>query len=131
MKAQVAIEYLIVASVVIGTAVTFFYYAATRSSESIVVSQAKESVEILSKTIRYIYASGPGAQTTVIIEIPTSIVDSYVRNNEIGFKIGVGGRVMDVYEITKVNVVGSLPTSPGRHVILVNYTATGVFVGRP
>jgi hypothetical protein len=70
MKAQVAVEYLIVATVIIGTAITLFYYAATISSESIAINQAKESVGILSKTIKYIYASGPGAQTTVIIEIP-------------------------------------------------------------
>jgi len=116
-------------SIVLGISITFFYYTSLYSSESIAVSQTRESLETLSKAIDYVYALGPGAQTTVTIELPKNVVDSYINPKEIGFKIGLRGRVTDVYEITKASIAGSLPTTPGIHVININSTGAGVVIG--
>jgi len=128
MKAQVALEYLIIASIVLGSAIILFYFAINYSSESISISQAKESIGTLSKAIDYVYALGPGSQTTVIIDVPQNIVDSYVVQNEIGFKIGVGGQIIDIYEVTKASVSGNLPTTYGRHVVILSSTDEGVVI---
>ena len=129
MKAQIAVEYLIIVAVVLGIAITLFYYTTVYSSESISINQAKESVETLARTIDYVYALGPGAQTSVVIEVPSNAVYGYVTQNEVGFKISVGVQVTDVYEVTKASVSGSLPTTPGRYTILVTSTEAGVVVG--
>jgi uncharacterized protein (UPF0333 family) len=129
MKAQVAVEYLVVVTLVLGTSIFLFYYTSTYSSESIAMKQTRESIQTVAKTIDYVYALGPGAKTTVIIDLPSSMIDSYVFQNEIGFKIGVSGHIADVYEITKTRVSGTLPKTPGRHVINVNSTEAGVFIG--
>jgi len=131
MKAQIAVEYMIIVAVVLGAAITFFYYTNTYSSESINKYQAKESIEVLAKAIDYVYALGPGTQTTVVIEVPPNVVSSYVTRNEIGFKIGISGKINEVYEITKASVSGSLPSTPGRHFVIVNSTGSGVVIGAP
>jgi uncharacterized protein (UPF0333 family) len=129
MKAQVAVEYLVVVTIVLGTSIFLFYYTSTYSSNSITMGQAKESIQTLAKAIEYVYALGPGTKTSVVIDLPSNIVGSYVVQNEIGFKIGAGGRVNDVYEVTKARISGTLPKTPGRHIVNVNSTVTGVVIG--
>lgn len=131
MKAQAAVEYLMIVVVVLVISITLFYYSTIYSSESIAISQTQESIKTIANTIDYVYALGPGAETTVEIELPKNVVDSYVIKNEIGFKIGVSGRIDEVYEVTKSSVSGSLPNTPGRHVIFINTTQVGVFIGTP
>lgn len=129
MKAQVAVEYLVVVTIVLGMSIFLFYYTSTYSSDSITTGQAKESIQILAKAIEYVYAFGPGTKTSVVIDLPSNILGSYVAQNEIGFKIGVAGHVNDVYEVTKTRVSGTLPKTPGRHLVNINSTVTGVVIG--
>ncbi len=127
-KGQTATEYIIMASVVLGAAVMIFYYTMTFSSESISISQARESAENIAGAVDYVYALGPGTTTVVEVEVPANVLDSFVAPKEVGFKVGVAGSVTDVYAITHADATGSIPTSPGRHFILVNCTKTGVVI---
>ena len=128
MKAQAAVEYIIMVGVVLSIAVTIFYYAVSYSSESIAISKSKEGVESIAKSVNYVYSLGQGTRTTVFIDIPTNVIDTYIIANEIGVKVSTSAGITDVYATAMTNISGSLPTTPGRHFIIIKNTENGVVI---
>ena len=67
-------------------------------------------------------------RTTVAIDIPTNVKESYILDNEIGFRISTSAGITDVYAMSMTNVTGSLPDTPGRHFIVIKHLGDGVVI---
>jgi len=128
MKAQAAVEYLIMVGVILAIAIPIFYYSLTYSSESVAISKSKEAAEAIASGGDYVYSLGEGTRTTVAIDIPTNVKESYILDNEIGFRISTSAGITDVYAMSMTNVTGSLPDTPGRHFIVIKHLGDGVVI---
>jgi len=128
MKAQAAVEYLIMVGVILAIAIPIFYYSLTYSSESVAISKSKEAAEAIASGVDYVYSLGEGTRTTVAIDIPTNVKESYILDNEIGFRISTSAGITDVYAMSMTNVTGSLPDTPGRHFIVIKHLGDGVVI---
>lgn len=128
-KAQAATEYMVIAAVVLAASGVIFFYAYNYSQQSISVNKASESVETLAAAVDYVYSLGYGTQTVVDIDLPGNIVSGKVADREVMFVIHTDAGDGDIVAPTIANATGTLPTTSGRHHIVVNYTETGVVVG--
>ena len=120
---------MVIAAFIMAASGIVFYYAIQYSNESLAVSKASESAETVAAAVDYVYSLGYGTQTAVNIELPGNVVSSKVADREIMFVIKNRGRTSDIVAPTMTNATGSLPTIQGMHLVIVNYTETGVVVG--
>lgn len=128
-KAQAATEYMVIAAFIMAASGIVFFYATQYSNESLSVSKASESVETVAAAVDYVYSLGYGTQTAVNIELPGNIISSKVADREVMFVISIRGKIGDIVAPTITNASGVLPTDKGVHLVIVNYTETGVVVG--
>jgi|GEM_PF-1608196 len=128
-KAQAAVEYMTIASIILVTSGIIFFYAWSYSHESLAVSKSTESAETIAAAIDYVYSLGYGTQTVVDIELPKSVTSSSVAEREVVFVIHTSSGYSDIVAPTRANATGSLPAAGGRHSVIVNYTEAGVVVG--
>jgi len=126
MKSQVALEYLIVASVAIAIIMPIFYYSFTYSSGSLSFSQTQDAVNALAKAADYVYSLGVGSKTRVSIIIPNNIVSSSVTDKRILLKIKTSAGESDIVAFIRASVSGSVPTAYGYYYMTVNMTDQGV-----
>jgi len=126
MKAQVALEYLIIVSLGIILIIPIFYYALTQSSESILISQAQDTVNSVAKTADYVDSLGSGSSSKIVAIIPSNVINSSIQNKTILLRIRTSSGDTDVIAFTKTNVNGTLPTASGYYAIFFNMTGQGV-----
>jgi len=133
MKAQSSIEYLAIIGLVllilsIGTAVIWQQNeVATR------FQQADTTVRAIVTAADNVYAQGPGAKMQITVYFPAGYLPSQsflpysaANNKTILLKIQTPGGIGDIIGVSKANVTGTLPSSPGLKV--VNLTAGDGFV---
>jgi len=128
-KAQAATEYMVIAAIVLAMSSIIFFYSWYLSHSSLSTGRAAEAADTIAAAIDYVYSLGYGTQTAVDIELPENVISSKVGDREVVFTISSAGRSNDIVAITKANATGILPTSSGKHQILVNYSESGVVVG--
>ena len=128
MKAQAAVEYVVIIGVVLSIAITIFYFAMSYFSESVALSKAKESAEAVARNVDYVYSLGEGTRTTVSIDLPNNIIDSTIAGNEIIFKISTSAGKSDVYATAMTGPTGELPKTPGRHFLVIENIGDSVVI---
>lgn len=126
MKSQAALEYLIIVGIAVAAIVPFFYYSFTRSSDSIVLSQAQDAVGTLAKATDYVYSLGTGSSTKVTITIPKNVVESSIQSKVILLRVKLSSGISDIKATTKADVFGNISTSQGTYNMFVNMTGTQV-----
>jgi uncharacterized protein (UPF0333 family) len=126
MKSQVALEYLVIASIAIALMLPIFYYSFGYSSASTSTYQAQDSINALAKAADYVYSLGVGSKTHVSIIIPNNVVSSSIANKTILLKIKASSGTSDIVAFTKANVNGTVPTTSGYHYMQLNMTEQGV-----
>jgi len=120
MKAQVALEYLMLIGIVIGAITIISAYVWQQNEVSTRLQQAVIAVNSITTTANNVYAQGPGAKTTVNVFFPAGYNPSlsYISANKtIVLKIYTPIGYNDIVGITKANVSGSLPKSDGLKVL--------------
>ena len=86
--------------------------------------QAYKAAQKISTTATEVYYSGSGSMTTVLVSLPSTVIDSSVQGKEVSFKIaGLEGSTTDIVTVSKINITGELPKSGGLHSI--NITSVG------
>jgi uncharacterized protein (UPF0333 family) len=128
-RAQAATEYMMIAAVIMAGSGIVFFYALQYSQNSIAVTKVSESAETVAAAVDYVYSLGYGTQTLVNIELSGIVESSKVADREIMFVVRVSGKKSDIVAPTTAIATGTLPTEKGTHLVLVNYTETGVVVG--
>jgi len=120
MKAQVALEYLILVGTIIGFISIVSAYVWQQNEVSTRLQQATIAINSITTAANTVYAQGPGAKTTVSVMLPVGYKPSlsYISENKtIVLKIYTPAGYSDIVGITKANVSGSLPTSEGLKIL--------------
>ncbi len=118
-KAQAAIEYVILISILMVFLIPIIDYALNESVTSVRVNQLENSARRIAKAVNTVYALGPGTVEIVTVTFPTGIESTAVTGNEILLNVTIYGSYSDVHYPTKANVSGWLPTNPGTYRIAI------------
>ncbi len=128
MKAQAALEYVIIAGAILVVVISLFYYASNKAKDDIKLNQAQDAVNAVAKTADNVYSLGPGSRDYVWVTIPESVSFSDVDqdNKLILLKLNIFGGSSDIYSNTISNVTGSIPYRKGTYLIQVQMLSDGV-----
>ncbi len=130
MKAQTAIEYVIIVITVLLIITPLYYFASISSKEELAKNKAEDAVRTLSATAEQIYTLGPGSKRFVFVDIPESIADSKIEENKIILTISHKGEYIDILQKTTVNIEGNLPKKGGTYKIFVEKISNDtVYIG--
>lgn len=132
-RSQYAMEYLLVvvfSMLLIIPIVGLLLNSYSDMSYTLSTHQAYSVVEKLSDSALSVYYLGEGSMMKVSVLIPEGVIDAYIENNEILFKIRASGdSYSDMYAFSKIDVIGELPVTPGNHQIIVESRGDHVWIG--
>lgn len=123
MKAQSAIEYLILISILLFMLIPILYYSNYQSTSVLNLNDAQDAVQTLAKTADYVYSLGPGTSSIALITIPRGASKSIVREKEVILNMSAYGEVVG---ISKANLTGNFSYSPGTYNIKVTALDNGL-----
>ena len=122
LRSQVSVEYMLVmgfaALLTIPLLLIYHTYSAD-STDAVATGQALQISRKITDASESVYYLGKPSQTTLKFNFPEGIQSTSVSGKEIVFKIKIQGGVTEVVQVSPVNISGTLPTSPGIHVITV------------
>jgi hypothetical protein len=122
MKAQVALEYLIIVSFALLVLVPYVLYLNDLSqsySETNKLTVARNSVDKLGRNVDWVYSQGEGAKIETEILVPDGVESIEFLNNTIVWKVRTTAGVSDVFYTAVTNVTGNIPTTPGYKIVLI------------
>jgi len=124
MKAQIAIEFLVIVSVALMIILPVTLYAnklLIGYKDDTKISLAKNTVNKLGENVDWVFSQGPSAKRTLEIYIPDDINEISLNNNMILFKVETSAGISDVFYETVPPLQGSLSKNSGYY--LVSLTA--------
>jgi len=127
MRGQAALEYMFLIGLMFIILGIVFVYSSQASILSLRTTQSAETVQLIANAADRIYKTG-GGNTTVIVDIPSGVVNQSVANRSIRLTLRIGDNTGDAFSVTAGNVTGSLPTVQGRYKIVVEMISSGVQV---
>lgn len=119
-------EYIVAVGVVLVLLLPLFYYALTKSSESIKLSQAEDTVRSIARAADDVYALSPGTKKYVWVTVPGSVQGIRINASEISLVMGIFGKTSEVTSITKAPVTGMIPAEKGTYHIPVELLESGI-----
>lgn len=122
MKAQVAVEYLIIVSLALMILIPYVLYLNDLSqsySETNRLTVARNSIDKIGRNVDWVYSQGEGAKMETEILVPEGVESIQFLNKTILWKVRTSAGISDVYYTTITNVTGSIPTTPGYRIILI------------
>jgi hypothetical protein len=131
MKAEVAVEYLVIVTFAIMVLIPYILYLNDVSqgySETNKLTIARNSVDKLGQTADWVYSQGEGARTKIDVLVPDGVESIEFMNRTINWKVRTSAGISDVYYVAVANVTGSIPTTPGYKSILIQAMRDGVNV---
>ncbi|MBI5553701.1 MAG: hypothetical protein HY917_03065 [Candidatus Diapherotrites archaeon] len=125
-KGQVATEYLVMLAFLLVAIVFVFSFALMSYRANSDVVSMKTSVNALAAAADQVYALGPG--NTLFVEITVSdTVQSYALSDRtVSYFAVLSGESVEFFASAKANLSGELPLAPGRRLVKVASTASGV-----
>ena len=121
-SAQASMEYLMIigfVAVIIIPLIMFFYFQSEDYRESAIENQVHQVAQKIIDNVEKVYYYGNPSKVTMQFTLPDKIVSAEVRSNDIVFVVAKRSGDSDVYQTTKVNMTGSLPSTPGLHTISI------------
>jgi len=122
MKAQVAIEYLIIVSVAIIVLLPLIIYAnemIRNYNEETKISLAKNAVKKLGESADWVYSQGQPAKLTTEVYFPEGITQASLENNTILLRMKILSGISDIYYSTISPLNGSIPSNAGYYTISI------------
>ena len=120
MKAQAAIEYMMIISIVMVIIIPLFFLVNTymyEGKEELKLKALEDSVESLAEASDMVYFQGYPAKMSVKLYVPEGVTLAEVNENIIRVRIKTSSGEIDVIGVTQANLTGSLPTTSGIHTI--------------
>jgi len=120
MKAQAALEYMLVVMLAMGFLVPVWIYMITVNVETdteFSLSYAKNTVETIAYTADLVYSQGPPAKVTIQVFIPEGVESVIVTNSTISILMRYKSEFTDVFATSKATLNGTLPTISGNYQI--------------
>ena len=125
MKAQVAIEYMVIISVAFIILIPLIIYGNDLLriyNDDARISITRNTVDKLGKGIDWVYSQGKPAKLSSRIFIPEGITNVSIENKTIILKIKTSGGISDIYYTTVASLNGSLPINNGYYTVsLISY----------
>ncbi len=126
MRAQAALEYLVIVGMMLAILIPAFWYSLRTSQQTLDLRQTKDAAQKVARTADTVYALGPGSRMYARIRLPATVEDEQVGNNTVLFRVDVGQGPQDIFELTKGDVIGVLPEERGEHRVLVKMLESGI-----
>ncbi|NYZ76048.1 hypothetical protein H0N98_02245 [Candidatus Micrarchaeota archaeon] len=124
---QVGIEYMAILVLFLIIIIPVMYIGMMDIQLQGQTSQAKVAVDSIADTADRVYAQGPGTITTVEVYLPVGINYAGFTSHEVNINMNLPtGGATDVYSLARGNLTGTMPTLPGRHVLVVSMNSTGI-----
>lgn len=120
MKAQVALEYLVIVSVALLILVPLVLYANQMFlgyKENTRISLAKNAVKKIGEHADWVYSQGRPARNEIQVYMPDGIEEASLENNEILLKIKTSAGTSDIFYRTVSPLNGSIPYNSGYYII--------------
>lgn len=125
-KGQIGIEYMAILVLFLVILIPVMYIGIMDIQIESQTSQARIAVDSIADTADRVYAQGPGTTTTVDVYLPAGIDYAKFTNQEVDINLYLPtGSNTDVYALSEGNLTGTMPTLPGRHVLVVTMNSTG------
>jgi uncharacterized protein (UPF0333 family) len=125
-RGQVGIEYMAILVLFLIILIPVMYIGMLDIQLQGQTSQARIAVDSIVDTVDRVYAQGPGTTTTVEVYLPPGINYASFTGQEVNINLNLPtGDNSDVYSLARGNITGTMPTLPGRHVLVVGMNQTG------
>ena len=121
-NAQVSVEYMFMMgfATLITIPLLLIYYSYTSDSRYLVATgQAMQIARSVADSSESVYYLGKPSQTTLKLNFPGDIHSTNLSNREVLLRIKTQSGVNDVFQVSSVNMSGSLPTTQGIHIITI------------
>ena len=121
-RAQVSVEYMLImgfAALITIPLLLIYYTYTSDSGDTVAAGQALQIARSIVDSSESVYYLGKPSQTTLKLNFPSSIQSANLSNKEVLFKIKMQNGVTDIFQVSSVNLSGSLPTTQGIHIITV------------
>ena len=122
LKSQVSVEYLLIIgfTTLMTIPLLLIYYSYSNESKDYVASaQALQIARNIVDASESVFYLGKPSQTTLKLNFPENIYSTNLSSREVVFKIKTANGISDIVQVSSVNISGSLPTSPGIHIITI------------
>ena len=131
MRAQAALEYMILIGFLLAVLVpmiVLFYSKSSETSAQVRSEQAKALGQKIADSAESVYYLGQPSKFQFRANVPDGISSVNFTDKEIAFRIQLVPGTTDVVIPSTVNLSGSIKTSVGVHLITVENKGTYVFV---
>lgn len=122
VKAQISLEYMIIigfALIITLPLLVIFFSNSSELTENVNTHQAKKIVREVVSAAEKVYYLGEPSQAVVRINMPGGVEDVIIRNKEFLLKVQFRTSITDIYEVSSVNLTGSISSTSGIKNILV------------
>lgn len=125
MRAQSAIEMLVLAVVMLGF-ISIIYIVATDAMQKAVADEKlRRSVAVLAKTADEVYSLGSGTKKYAEIDLPAGVSSVTLSDKAIIYRYVNASGTTDYWESTIGNVTGKLPTDEGKQKVQIEMLDNG------
>lgn len=118
MKAQTAMEYMIIVGIVLAFMLPLWIYVTTsqqRITTELSITYGKNAIDQIVSAADLVYSQGPPAKVTISVYIPSGIDNITITGNVIIMKVRVDSRLSDLVAVSNTQLNGTLPVSEGTY----------------
>lgn len=115
-KAQAALEYIIIVSMVLVFMIPIWTYVSSMQSQTSVelaLTYAKNTANQIADAANLVYSQGPPAKLKISVYIPYGVENVTIVNSTIKFTIWARPGYSDVFAFSNAQLNGTLPTKEG------------------
>lgn len=127
MKGQVALEYLIIFTVILLAIVPLTFIATSNTELTRATSEVSASLGTISSAADSLYALGPGSQTTIQVFIPKAYEyhQSSFSIKELVIGTYINGKFQEPFKVGRALIKGNMPRGLGIQYISMKMTDKG------
>lgn len=96
-----------------------YYTYSSDSKDAVGTGQAMQIARKIVDSSDSVYYLGRPSQTTLKLNFPESIQSTNISGKEVIFKMRTNQGIAEIVQIASVNMSGTLPKSPGIHIITI------------
>jgi hypothetical protein len=129
LRGQSSIEYIAILALGLAVLLPLSFAALDALNRETTTPQAEVAARRIAAAADAVAAQGVGAAVTVDFYLPPGIDPNasrtFVAGRLVQFTLEQGGQRVEVFAVTRANLTGSLPTSPGRYFVRLHVLANG------
>lgn len=118
MKAQAAIEYMMIISISLVILIPLFFLVnsyISSSKDELKIRALEDGVDSLAEASDMVYFQGYPAKMSISMYIPDGVQSATVSGNLIRVNVRTSSGITDIIALTQANMTGVLPTQSGTH----------------